>query len=94
MLILFSSLLLVTHNNGYKVGDLATDVSLSNIDGKMVSLTDYDDAKGFIVIFTCNTCPYSVAYEDRIIALDKKYAPLGYPVIAINPNDPAAQKGE
>jgi peroxiredoxin len=94
MLILFSSLLLVTHNHGYKVGDLATDVSLSNIDGKMVSLTDYDDAKGFIVIFTCNTCPYSVAYEDRIIALDKKYAPLGYPVIAINPNDPAAQKGE
>ncbi len=55
MLILFSSLLLVTHNHGYKVGDLATDVSLSNIDGKMVSLTDYDDAKGFIVIFTCNT---------------------------------------
>ncbi len=94
MLILFSSLLLVTHNHGYKVGDIATYVSLSNIDGKMVSLTDYDDAKGFIVIFTCNTCPYSVAYEDRIIALDKKYAPLGYPVIAINPNDPVAQKGE
>ena len=94
MLILFCSLLLVTHNHGYKVGDLATDFSLPNIDGKMVSLSDYDDAKGFIVIFTCNTCPYSVAYEDRIIALDKKYAPLGYPVIAINPNDPAAQKGE
>lgn len=94
MLILFCSLLLVTHNLGYMVGDLATDFSLPNIDGKMVSLSDYDDAKGFIVIFTFNTCPYSVAYEDRIIALDKKYAPPGYPVIAINPNDPAAQKGE
>ncbi len=94
ILILFSSLLLFNHNHGYKVGDLATGFSLPNIDGKMVSLSDYDNAKGFILIFTCNTCPYSVAYEDRIIALDKNYAPLGYPVIAINPNDPAAQKGE
>jgi peroxiredoxin len=73
------------------VGDAATDFSLKNIDGKMVSLADYKQAKGFIVVFTCNHCPYAVAYEDRIIALDKKYKPLGYPVIAINPNDPAAQ---
>ncbi len=94
ILILFGSLLLFTHNHGYKVGDLATDFSLPNIDGEMVSLSDYDHAKGFIVIFTCNTCPYSIAYEDRIVALDKKYTPLGYPVIAINPNDPAAQNGE
>jgi peroxiredoxin len=76
---------------GYKVGDAATDFKLENVDGKMVSLSDYKDAKGFIVVFTCNHCPYSVAYEDRIIALDKKYKSKGYPVIAINPNDPAAQ---
>ncbi|NCG03872.1 MAG: redoxin domain-containing protein [Bacteroidetes bacterium] len=94
ILILLSSFFLVTHNHGYKVGDIATDVLLSNTNGEMVSLADYTDAKGFIVIFTCNTCPYSVAYEDRIIALDKKYAPKGYPVIAINPNDPAAKAGE
>ena len=94
ILILFSSLLLFTHNHGYKVGELATDFSLPNIDGEMVSLSDYDDAKGFIVIFTCNTCPYSIAYEDRVNALDAKYKSKGYPVIAINPNDPAAQKGE
>ena len=94
ILILFSSLLLITHNHGYKVGDLATDFSLPNVDGEMVSLSDYDDAKGFIVIFTCNTCPYSIAYEDRINALHRHFAPVGYPVIAINPNDPAAQNGE
>ncbi len=76
---------------GYKIGDEATDFRLKNIDNKMVSLADYKEAKGFIVIFTCNHCPYSKAYEDRKIALDKKYAPLGYPVIAINPNDPAAE---
>lgn len=76
---------------GYKPGDKATDFKLKGVDGKMVSLSDYPDAKGFIVIFTCNTCPYAVAYEDRIIALDKKYKQLGYPVIAINPNSPTAQ---
>tara|TARA_A100001011_G_scaffold189248_1_gene197736 strand:- start:12 stop:602 length:591 start_codon:yes stop_codon:yes gene_type:complete len=94
ILILFSSLLLFIHNHGYKVGDVATDFSLPNIDGEMVSLSDYDDAKGFIVIFTCNTCPYSITYEDRINALDAKYKYKGYPVIAINPNDPAAKDGE
>ena len=77
---------------GYKIGDIATDFKLKNVDGRMVSLSDYKSAKGFIVIFTCNHCPYAKAYEDRIIALDKKYASLGYPVIAINPNNPAKQK--
>ena len=72
---------------GYKVGDYATDFSLQNIDGKKVSLSQYKDAKGFIVVFTCNHCPYSKMYEDRIIELNNKYADKGYPVIAINPND-------
>ncbi|MGB0373712.1 MAG: thioredoxin family protein [Flavobacteriaceae bacterium] len=80
--------------DGYKIGDVATDFSLPNVDGEMVSLADFEDAKGFILIFTCNTCPYSVAYEDRIIALDKAYKSKGYPVIAINPNDPAAIDGD
>ena len=80
--------------DGYQIGDVAIDFSLPNVDGKMVSLSDFADAKGFIVIFTCNTCPYSVAYEDRIIALDNKYSEEGYPVIAINPNDPAAIDGD
>ena len=79
---------------GYKVGDLATDFSLMNVDDKIVSLSDFKDAKGFIVIFTCNTCPVSVANEDRILALDKKYKSLGYPVIAINPNNPVVQPGD
>lgn len=79
---------------GYKVGDIASDFNLENIDGKMVSLTNYPEAKGFIVIFTCNTCPYSVAYEDRIIALNSKYASKGYPVIAIMPNSPIASQGD
>ena len=74
--------------SGYEVGDVATDFKLKNIDNKMVSLSDYKDAKGFIVVFTCNHCPYAIAYEDRMVALDQKFKKLGYPVIAINPNNP------
>lgn len=79
---------------GYKVGDTATDFNLKNVDGKMVSLKGMKDAKGYIVVFTCNHCPYAVAYEDRIIALNNKYKKLGYPVVAINPNNPEKQKDD
>jgi peroxiredoxin len=80
-----------TFGQGYKIGDKAMDFSLKNVDGKMVSMSNYSDAKGFVVIFSCNHCPYVIAYEDRIIDLHKKYAPKGYPVIAINPNNPEVQ---
>lgn len=80
-----------TKKMSYGIGDIATDFSLKNIDDKMVSLSDFDAAKGFILTFTCNHCPYAVMYEDRLIALDKKYKELGYPVIAINPNNPEAK---
>lgn len=81
----------ISSKKGYEVGDEASDFKLKNIDGKMVSLSDFKSAKGFIVVFTCNHCPYAKKYEDRIIELDIKYKAQGYPVIAINPNDPNVQ---
>jgi peroxiredoxin len=72
---------------GYKPGDSAQGFKLKNVDGKFVSTDDYKGAKGFIVVFTCNHCPYAKANEQRIMNLDKKYASKGYPVLAINPND-------
>lgn len=87
MLALFAFTANTLAHDGYHIGDNATDFKLKNVDGKMVSMADYSSAKGFIITFTCNHCPYAIAYEDRILALDKKYASLGYPVIAINPND-------
>ena len=75
-----------------EVGDKAPAFSLKNVDGKMVSLADYK-GKGAIIVFTCNHCPFSVLYEDRIIDLQKKYAD-SYPVIAINPNSPEAEPAD
>ncbi|WP_199120866.1 thioredoxin family protein [Pedobacter sp. ASV28] len=80
--------------NGYQVGDLAADFNLKNVDGKNVSLSNYKNAKGYIVVFTCNTCPVSKAYEARVEALNKMYAAKGYPVVAINTNDPVASPGD
>jgi peroxiredoxin len=89
-----SAFAIKTEGKGYEIGDIATDFSLENIDGNMVSLADFKDAKGFIVVFTCNTCPYAVAYEDRVEALNKKYADKGYPVIAIMPNNTDVKPGD
>ncbi|WP_338814322.1 thioredoxin family protein [Bernardetia sp. Wsw4-3y2] len=75
-----------TDENGYTVGDEATDFNLKNIDGEMVSLAGMEDVKGYIVTFTCNHCPYAKLYEDRLISLHNQFAEKGYPVVAINPN--------
>ena len=84
-------ILALTANAQFKTlepGDTAPGFNLKNIDGKMVSPEDFPNAKGFIVVFTANTCPYANAYEDRLIALGDKYNSKGYPVLAINPNPP------
>ncbi len=79
---------------GYKIGDVATDFKLKNVDGNMFSLSDIKKAKGYIVVFTCNECPFAKMYEDRLIALHNEYAPKGYSVIAINPNVSASNSRE
>ncbi len=93
---IISLLLLVgfTEENGVQVGDKAIDFNLKNIDGSMVTLNSKADVKGYILVFTCNTCPYSVMYEDRIIELDKMYASKGYPVLAIQPNNVVKSPGD
>jgi peroxiredoxin len=75
------------------VGDTAMDFNLKNVDGNMLSLKSNKEAKGYILVFTCNTCPYSVMYEDRTIALHEKYADKGYPVFAVQPNDTEKSPG-
>ena len=78
----------------YKAGDVAKDISLKNVDGKMVSFSQFADAKGFIVVFSCNTCPVVKKYQDRIIDLHSQFSSKGYPVIAINSNDKNVSPGD
>ncbi|MBN2632854.1 MAG: thioredoxin family protein [Bacteroidales bacterium] len=85
---------LLNAQSQYKAGDIAADFSLKNVEDKMISMSQYGDADGFIVAFWCNTCPVVKKYDQRLQELHAKYAPQGYPVIAINPNDPAVSPGD
>lgn len=88
-----ASLFVAAKPAGYGLGDTVADFKLKNVDGKMVSLADFKSAKGAIVVFDCNTCPYSKMYNDRILALSKKYQTT-FPVLAINSNSPQVSPGD
>jgi peroxiredoxin len=85
---------LLNAQSQYKAGDIASDFKLKNVKGEIVSLADIKDADGFIVSFWCNTCPVVKKYDQRLQDLHAKYASKGYPVIAVNPNDPAVSPGD
>lgn len=72
---------------GYKPGDVVEDFRLLNVDGKKVSMADYKKAKGFIIVFTCNHCPFAKLYQQRLNEMQGEYAPKGFPVLAISAND-------
>lgn len=72
---------------GYQIGDTVADFTLKNINDSSISLSNYTDKKGVVVIFTCNHCPFAKAYEDRIISLNAKIK-KDYPILSINPNNP------
>jgi len=78
-----------------KVGDPAPSwSSIVGVDDKQHSLSDYKDAKAIVLVFTCNHCPVAVAYEDRLVALQKDYQGKGVQVIAVNVNNIEADRLE
>jgi peroxiredoxin len=66
------------------------DTKMKNVDGKELSIAQAKGAKGTLVVFTCNHCPWAKAWHSRIVALGNKSAKRGVGVIAINANDPSA----
>jgi peroxiredoxin len=84
---LLNFLLLPWIFGGVKPGDKAISFTLLNVDGTAISLSDYGHQKGVILIFTCNTCPFTKAYEERIIQLHNTYEAMGFPLLAINSNN-------
>lgn len=70
----YSPALAGKYNKALSVGDAAPEFKgLQDADGKTYSLADYKDKDVVVVIFSCNTCPTAVDYEDRVIALQKKF---------------------
>mgnify|MGYP001408019135 CR=1 FL=1 len=69
------------------LGDNAIPFELPATDGAYYSLDNYGDKVAVAVIFSCNHCPYVLAWEDRIIKLQADYADKGVQFIAINANN-------
>ena len=93
LLLLLTSLLLTSflsageYNPVLDIGDKAPAwKNLPGIDGKKHSLADLKDHDAVVLVFTCNSCPYSVDYEDRIIALTNDLAIRNVAVLAVNVN--------
>ena len=76
------------------IGKSIPDFSLLNIDSNFISFKTFPNAKGFIVVFTCNHCPFAKLYPARLNALNLKYSSLGVPLLAINSMDTAVYEEE
>ena len=75
------------YNAVREIGDAAPAwTKLPGTDGKTHSLSDLKDKHVVVVVFTCNSCPYAVDYEDRLIAFHKKFASRNVALVAINVN--------
>ena len=77
---------------GLKIGDAAPDFKLPGTDGKDHTLAEFGKADVLAVLFTCNHCPTSQAFEDEVIQLVKGYADAkkSFALVAISSNDPGA----
>ena len=69
------------------LGTSAPAFSLPNINGKVVSLQDFDGAPALLVIFMCNHCPYVKHVASELVRLASDYQPKGVAIVAISSND-------
>jgi peroxiredoxin len=69
------------------IGEVAPDFALLDTEGRRWSVAPYDDAPATVVVFTCNGCPYALAWQDRIAQVADDYAARGVRVLAVNSND-------
>ncbi len=70
------------------------DLKMRDVSGKMLSLKDVAGENGLLVIFSCNTCPWVAAWEDRYLIVAQKAKELGIGMIAVNPNEAYRDRGD
>lgn len=75
------------YSKGMPTGTPLPPFHLPGVDGNTWSQEDFRDATLLVIVFTCNHCPYAIASEDRLIALQKEFADRGVRFVLINPND-------
>ena len=81
--------MVLTASTMLPLGTPAPDFSLVNVDGKTVSLADFQGAPALLVVFMCNHCPYVKHVADALAQLAAEYQARGVAVVGINSNDAA-----
>jgi peroxiredoxin len=69
------------------LGTKAPDFSLVNVDGRTVSLKDFEKAPALMVMFICNHCPFVKHLADALAEFGREYQAKGAAIVAINSND-------
>lgn len=78
----------LTPSSMLPLGTLAPNFSLENtIDQKKVTLKEMKPAKGTVIMFICNHCPYVIHILDKLLEVTQHYQAQGINVIAISAND-------
>lgn len=70
-----------------QLGSSAPPFDLPGVDGRNHSLASFGDKPVLVVMFSCNHCPYVVAYEERMVSIQKDFADRGVQLVAVNSND-------
>ena len=76
------------------LGTKAPAFSLPNVDGRVVSLSDFADAPALLVVFMCNHCPYVKHVAGELTRLTAQYMEKGVAVVGINANNPATHPAD
>ena len=76
-----------------EIGDsiVSADIKMKNIDERMIAIDDIKGAKGTLVIFTCNKCPFVIGWQDRMVEIGNRYLTQDIGVLFINSNDPSVK---
>jgi peroxiredoxin len=78
----------LTPSNMLPLGTKAPDFTLTDTkDGHLKSLQELKGAKGTLVMFICNHCPFVIHVNEQLVKLANDYAPKGINCIAISSND-------
>lgn len=68
------------------IGAKAPNFKLPATDGRIYSLDDFKEAKGLLIFFTCNHCPYVIGSDEMTRKAAEKYQKRGIQFVAINSN--------
>lgn len=69
------------------LGTPAPDFALPDVDGRTVSLADFEGAPGLLVVFMCNHCPFVIHLAEALAAFGKEYQAKGLAMVGVSSND-------